>query len=346
MTDNPNDSALERRVAQLEELLRANPLTAGAFGEGGIEVHDGGRIAFLDGGGIIIDGDGTIDLQGAFILEGAQTVKPGGSITIEGAHPIKLHRNADGDALVEVGGGGVIGNDDGIVVKALTGQALVEVVPDSVSLTQGTRGLTINGFGISLAGVPQRAATSTDRALVINSAGQIASVPYSGGGGDGEPGEPGDPNAVFRWPFPKAAADPPYLGHSGIDWPRGMGTPVKSIGPGVVEDTWSFAGNTYASGDTSDPAWRGHCIMINHGVIGGHRISSLYAHLRDSPILGEGSVIAAGQTINYVGNTGYSSGPHLHHEIIFDGVRLPTGSGGYERAMAWLTANASGSWVG
>ena len=44
-----------------------------------------------------------------------------------------------------------------------------------------------------------------------------------------------------------------------------------------------------------------------------------------------------------VGNTGYSDGNHLHFEIIYDGVRLGTGEGGYERTLTWLDANTDGS---
>lgn len=149
------------------------------------------------------------------------------------------------------------------------------------------------------------------------------------------------PDDGFRWPFPRADHTT-YPGHSGSDWP-GAGMVVHAVGPGVVEATYAFAGNTYPS-DSSEPVWRGNCIVINHGTIGGVVIWSLYAHLRDAPAVSVGAAIAAGQAIGVTGDTGYSDGDHLHFEIIFNGSRLSEGMGGYERTMGWMDANASGEW--
>lgn len=153
----------------------------------------------------------------------------------------------------------------------------------------------------------------------------------SGGSSDGE----------FRWPFPRADHTT-YPGHSGSDWP-GADMPVHAVGAGTVVQRYAFAGNTYP-GDSSEPVWRGNCLVIDHGTIDGHVIWSLYAHLRDAPSFSVSDPITAGQVIGYTGNTGYSDGSHLHFEIIFDGSRLSEGMGGYERTMSWMDSHAVGVW--
>lgn len=154
-----------------------------------------------------------------------------------------------------------------------------------------------------------------------------------------------DPGTEFKFPFPRSQHTT-YPDHSGIDWPGGTvgsSANVHVIGAGVVQQVFSYSGNTYP-GDSSEPVWRGNCIVIDHGTIGGHEIWSLYAHLRDTPAFSVDDAVTAGEVINRVGNTGYSDGAHLHFEIIFDGVRLQTGQGGYERTIGWMDDNASGSW--
>lgn len=70
MINNPNDSMLEKRIAALEELLRANPFESASFGAGGIRVYGGGAIRFTEGGGIIIEGDGYIIIGGDLTGDG------------------------------------------------------------------------------------------------------------------------------------------------------------------------------------------------------------------------------------------------------------------------------------
>ncbi|MBO8129515.1 MAG: M23 family metallopeptidase [Peptococcaceae bacterium] len=84
--------------------------------------------------------------------------------------------------------------------------------------------------------------------------------------------------------------------HTGIDIAAGAGTPVRSALNGVV----IFTGNVKAYGKT---------VVIDHGGI-----QTRYAHL--SRILVDiGDEVSGGHTIGEVGNTGISTGPHLHFEI-------------------------------
>lgn len=163
-----------------------------------------------------------------------------------------------------------------------------------------------------------------------------------------DPPDPGEDG--FKFPFPREQHTT-YDGHSGIDWPGGVvgnTALVKAVGPGRVSAHYDTNYNTTSMGPVSgtrEPIWRGICVVIDHGMIGGQRIYSLYAHLRSRSV-STGDTVAGGDDIGVVGNTGYSFGAHLHFEVDINGVRRPTGSvpSGGEVTLAWMDANASGSW--
>lgn len=92
-----------------------------------------------------------------------------------------------------------------------------------------------------------------------------------------------------------------YGYHTGVDWPAPIGTIVGSTAAGVV----SFAG--WDSG-------YGYWVEVDHG--GGVR--SRYAHLNEIFVV-VGQWVGVGGFVGTVGNTGVSSGPHLHFEIIMGG---------------------------
>jgi murein DD-endopeptidase MepM/ murein hydrolase activator NlpD len=85
--------------------------------------------------------------------------------------------------------------------------------------------------------------------------------------------------------------------HSGIDIGAAIGTPVKAPAPGTVV----FAGQHPEYGIT---------VVIEHG----NDTKSLYGHLSRLNVAMEQQV-QRGDTIALTGNTGRSSGPHLHYEI-------------------------------
>lgn len=96
----------------------------------------------------------------------------------------------------------------------------------------------------------------------------------------------------------------PYLsrfgipGHNGLDIAQAHGVPVLSIADGVV--MWEDWDNNY-----------GHYVRVWHEQFGFH---SFYAHL-GSRLVSQGQFVDAGQPLGYLGDTGFSSGPHLHLEI-------------------------------
>jgi murein DD-endopeptidase MepM/ murein hydrolase activator NlpD len=97
----------------------------------------------------------------------------------------------------------------------------------------------------------------------------------------------------------------PILGysrmHKGIDFGVPVGTPVMAAGSGVVQQEGRLGGY-------------GNFVLVNHQ----NGYSTAYAHLsRFAPGIHIGSRVRQGQVIAFSGNTGMSTGPHLHYEIRF-----------------------------
>ena len=102
----------------------------------------------------------------------------------------------------------------------------------------------------------------------------------------------------------------PVLGftraHKGVDFRASTGTPIPAAGAGRV------VARTYNRG-------HGNYVKIRHNG----SYETLYAHMsRFAKGVNVGTNVRQGQTIGYVGSTGYSTGPHLHYEIIKDGVHV------------------------
>lgn len=100
--------------------------------------------------------------------------------------------------------------------------------------------------------------------------------------------------------FAKQTAAYNGKGHNGVDFRASRGTKVKAALSGVVEGV----GNTDAvKGCYSYGKW----ILLRHD----NGLSTLYAHL-DLISVAAGQRVETGEIIGYSGNTGYSTGPHLH----------------------------------
>ncbi|MGW1077920.1 M23 family metallopeptidase [Streptomyces sp. NPDC002537] len=91
-------------------------------------------------------------------------------------------------------------------------------------------------------------------------------------------------------------------GHTGVDFPAPVGTPVSAAGGGTVVK----AGPRGAG----DGKAYGNAIVIKHAS----GTYSQYAHLLRVDVR-VGDTVRAGQRIALSGNTGNTSGPHLHFEI-------------------------------
>ncbi len=89
--------------------------------------------------------------------------------------------------------------------------------------------------------------------------------------------------------------------HNGLDIGVPIGTPVYAALDGVVMRVDNNDKNSWARYQY------GKYVMIKHD----NNLATLYAHL-SRPIVSNGQQIKKGQLIGYSGNTGYSTGPHLH----------------------------------
>jgi murein DD-endopeptidase MepM/ murein hydrolase activator NlpD len=96
-----------------------------------------------------------------------------------------------------------------------------------------------------------------------------------------------------------------YKMHSGIDFTAPTGTPIYATGNGRVVPAPDGASGY------------GNHVVIDHGF--GYK--TLYAHMYKSKVK-LGQRVKRGQLIGYVGNTGLSSGPHLHYEVIKNGNKI------------------------
>jgi len=123
-------------------------------------------------------------------------------------------------------------------------------------------------------------------------------------------------SGVLRWPIDSVRitqyfGNTPFAssgayngnGHNGIDLGVSVGTPVKSASSGTVIGT----------GDTDvvcPNASYGKWVLIEHE----NGLATLYAHLSLIKA-NKGGIVDKGTVVGYSGNTGYSTGPHLHFTV-------------------------------
>lgn len=92
--------------------------------------------------------------------------------------------------------------------------------------------------------------------------------------------------------------------HKGIDMPAPTGTPIYAAGEGVVIKAENLEG------------W-GKLVVLEHA----EGYTTHYAHM-DEIGVESGTKVRKGEVIGKVGNTGQSTGPHLHYEVRLDGKHL------------------------
>ncbi len=96
----------------------------------------------------------------------------------------------------------------------------------------------------------------------------------------------------------------PYHNHLGLDFAATAGTPIRSTAPGIVHDV-------------SNDTYFGVIVTVRHkfGFI------TRYGHCMQA-LVSKGDRVERGQTVALLGNTGRSSAPHVHYEILKDGKNV------------------------
>jgi murein DD-endopeptidase MepM/ murein hydrolase activator NlpD len=130
--------------------------------------------------------------------------------------------------------------------------------------------------------------------LILNKEDSLLSIPAI---------SPVAPNDYFRISSPFGLRVHPITGkilmHDGIDFAANQGKPIHASGNGIVSSVKRSSGGY------------GNRIIINHG----YGFKTLYAHCSKIYVK-EGDTVQRGSIIGLVGNTGTSTGPHLHYEVI------------------------------
>ncbi|MCF8540833.1 MAG: peptidoglycan DD-metalloendopeptidase family protein [Aurantimicrobium sp.] len=142
-----------------------------------------------------------------------------------------------------------------------------------------------------------------------------------------------NPLGTIQWPFSVTVPITDIFGyrvppcswcssdHKGVDFDTGEGYPFQAIADGVVTKV-----------NLADDNSLGIYVVVTHDVKG-MRFESWYAHaLPGSIMVSEGQAVTVTQALGQVGDTGASTGSHLHLEIHVNGVPVDP--------FAWLTANA------
>ena len=110
------------------------------------------------------------------------------------------------------------------------------------------------------------------------------------------------PNARLTSPFGYRTLSGTKEFHYGIDLAQTGNVPILAAADGTVTNIWGEKASTY-----------GNVIFLDH-VIDGKRMDTVYAHLKSFAVK-KGDKVKQGQIIGYMGNTGRSTGQHLHFEV-------------------------------
>ncbi len=157
---------------------------------------------------------------------------------------------------------------------------------------------------------------------------------YSGGGLYSSETYVNNPMGTIQWPLRRTVPISDLFGirsnpfgagtsfHHGMDFNPGIGAPIQAIADGVV----SFR-------EDADGGGLGYYVIIDHNI-DGMKFQSVYGHmLAGSVQMQVGQEVHVTDIVGQVGNTGASTGPHLHFEIRIDGAVVDP--------LAWLRLHAN-----
>ncbi|MEZ4677921.1 MAG: M23 family metallopeptidase [Caldilineaceae bacterium] len=168
-----------------------------------------------------------------------------------------------------------------VALDAITGYSANDIQDPNLSLTVGAE-LVIPGG---------------EKPLVAQQVVSAYSGPVPAGASKG--------SGAFAWPTSGNVTQGYWGGHAALDIGSWTGAPVRVADSGYVV----YVGRGWSSG-------YGNHVIVDHG----NGYTTLYAHL-NSIFVSPGENLGKGEQLGTVGNTGNSTGPHLHFEIRYQGVR-------------------------
>ena len=142
-----------------------------------------------------------------------------------------------------------------------------------------------------------------------------------------------NPNGTIQWPFPVSVPITSGFGprsvpgcgfcstfHQGVDFTPGSGVAIQAIADGVVSKVEFDGGGL------------GNNVTIDHNI-NGQKVQSVYGHMLTGSVrVVVGQMVKVTDEVGQVGNTGASTGAHLHLEIHLNNTPVDP--------FAWLKANA------
>jgi murein DD-endopeptidase MepM/ murein hydrolase activator NlpD len=220
------------------------------------------------------------------------------------------------------------------------GLALVTALPANAQFQNSSSVASINGGmdddqsrAVTAKFLDGQSLEASAGAATVNRDGISATTLRTYFGGHSSATYVNNPLGKIQWPFSVTIPFSDMFGyrvppcgwcssdHKGIDFDSGEGYPFQSIADGVVTKV-----------NLADNNSLGIYVVVTHEV-NGMKFDSWYAHsLPGSIMVSEGQAVTVGQILGQVGNTGASTGSHLHLEIHVNGVPVDP--------FAWLTANA------
>ncbi len=94
--------------------------------------------------------------------------------------------------------------------------------------------------------------------------------------------------------------------HDGIDFGAACGTPIRAAANGVVVER--YFQSAY-----------GNRVIIDHGYHKGAGLATITNHMSGPAIVAPGQRVKRGQIVGFIGNTGWSTGCHLHYTVLANG---------------------------
>ncbi|CAB4897922.1 unannotated protein [freshwater metagenome] len=182
--------------------------------------------------------------------------------------------------------------------------------------------------------LPGQSLEASSGALAASRDGVSATTLRTSFGGYTSASYVNNPNGTIQWPFSVTVPISDLFGwrippcnwcsadHKGVDFDAGEGYPIQIVADGVVTKVHPYDDN----GD-------GMYVIITHDV-NGLKFDSMYCHLLPGTIMvAEGQAVKVTQIVAQVGDTGASTGAHLHFEIHVNGAAIDP--------FAWLTEHAN-----